>query len=397
MPTHFHHSRGMDVESKLSTFFGQLGHEYKCTDAPGVHGGLQLFREVKKDGEVYAVEVKHLSEGRADRVIPLLSQAILQSQHHARALNMKPMAVLFVENASQSMMKNVKAFIDTYKPDAAIAIVTDDGMNLLRWKKNGPDEVNTQVSEAPRRWASHQGTGSTTLSKPFNLFSDLNQWMLKLLLAPDISEDLLKAPRQRYHSGTELATAANCSQMSASRLLQHLRQQGFLDAYAGEIRVVRRDELFKRWRAASVRISPEMPMRFNVRVALQGQLKAVLASGAEVTCLGLFSAAEALGMGHVSGVPPYVYVPKLPSFSINRESTAWPSVTAYPEGAPDFIVRQAMAPQSTFNGAVLQGDALCSDVIQVWLDVSNHPSRGKEQADHIFEKVLQPLISKGNE
>jgi len=31
-------------------------------------------------------------------------------------------------------------------------------------------------------------------------------------------------------------------------------------------------------------------------------------------------------------------------------------------------------------------------VIQVWLDVVNHPTRGAEQADHIYRKVLQPMV-----
>jgi len=29
-----------------------------------------------------------------------------------------------------------------------------------------------------------------------------------------------------------------------------------------------------------------------------------------------------------------------------------------------------------------------SDILQVWLDVSQHPSRGKEQADLIWRKIL---------
>jgi len=208
---------------------------------------------------------------------------------------------------------------------------------------------------------------------------------------------LLNAPRNKYRSGSELANAAQCSQMSASRLLQHLRQERFLDEYTGELRVVRREELFKRWRAAAMRSSPEIPMRFTIRAGVQQQLKELLQSDRVQTCLGLFSAADALGMGHVSGVPPYVYVPKLPGFANDRHNPAWAMVTLYPEGAPDLIVRQAMTPEAMFKGAVRKGDTLCTDIIQVWLDVSNHPSRGQEQADHIYNTVLQPLINQSDQ
>jgi hypothetical protein len=33
-----------------------------------------------------------------------------------------------------------------------------------------------------------------------------------------------------------------------------------------------------------------------------------------------------------------------------------------------------------------------SDPLQVWLDVSPHPARGREQADLIFRQVIKPMI-----
>ncbi len=392
MPSHLHRSRGGNVTARLASFFEQVGAEY--TEAAQPPTGPVTDGQIIKDGVRYAVEVKSLSEGRTDRVIPLLSQAILQAQRYATELKgAKPMAVLYVGQAPKSMFQKVIGFMDAYRPSAAIAIVTPEGLGLVRWSDEGPYAITSPDRLNPRNLARSTGARGTTAPKMFNLFSDLNQWMLKVLLAPDIREDLLNAPRNRYRSGSELANAAQCSQMSASRLLQHLRREGFLDDYTSGMRVVRRQELFKRWRAAAMRSSPEIPMRFTVRAAVQQQLKALLQSDQVQTCLGLFSAADALGMGHVSGVPPYVYVPKLPSFANDLHNPAWAMVTLYPEGAPDLIVRQAMAPEATFKGAVRQGGTLCADIIQVWLDVSNHPSRGQEQADHIYNTVLLPVIN----
>ena len=45
------------------------------------------------DGVVYAVEVKAAVEGRADRLLPLFSQAVLQSLHGA-GKNAAPLAVV---------------------------------------------------------------------------------------------------------------------------------------------------------------------------------------------------------------------------------------------------------------------------------------------------------------
>ena len=59
---------------------------------------------------------------------------------------------------------------------------------------------------------------------------------------------------------------------------------------------------------------------------------------------------------------------------------------------PDLILRQAPAPQSVFRGLVRADGLSVCDVLQVWLDVSSHPSRGKEQADLIRDRVLDPVI-----
>ena len=56
------------------------------------------------------------------------------------------------------------------------------------------------------------------------------------------------------------------------------------------------------------------------------------------------------------------------------------------------LLRVARFPESTFRGAVRRDGVMLADVIQVWLDVLNHPTRGKEQAEHIFRKMLRPLV-----
>ena len=100
--------------------------------------------------------------------------------------------------------------------------------------------------------------------------------------------------------------------MSAFRLVQQMRNEGYLDESSRNLVLVRRQELFRRWRAALMRSSPELPMHFLIRGATQRQIASLLAGKHGKSCLALFGAAEALGLGHASGVPTYVYVPKLP-------------------------------------------------------------------------------------
>ena len=177
--------------------------------------------------------------------------------------------------------------------------------------------------------------------------------------------------------------------MSASRFVQQLRNEGFLDDSSRYLVLVRRQELFRRWRSAVMRPSPELPMRFLIRGSVQKQISSLLAGNHGKACLALFGAAEALGLGHVSGVPPYIYVQKLP----RPDDKNWRSlVVASPPEMPDLIIRQALAPKSVFRGAIHQDGLIVSDVIQVWLDVVNNPSRGEEQANLIYEKALRPIV-----
>ena len=141
-----------------------------------------------------------------------------------------------------------------------------------------------------------------------------------------------------------------------------------------------------------MRPSLELPASFVIRAPVQQQIHRLLASHPGQACLGLFAAADGLQLGHVSGVPPYIYVPKLP----RTGDSQWRMLMVLPSGVPDLILRQALAPQSTFRGAVQRDGPMLSDVIQVWLDVANHPSRGEEQAQLIYRKVLLPLIGNGN-
>lgn len=371
--------RGKNAEDVVAKLFESNG--WSTHSANGRNPRLNLI--IQKHDQRLVVEIKALSEGRADRVIPLLSQAILEAQTNAvDAGNAHPLAVICVEQASSSLLRQVSSFAERYAPNVPVGIVSAHG--LRHFLGAGLEELNAEPEEP--RWH-----GSVPSNQPVNLFSDLNQWMLKVLLAPEIPDHLLHAPRQKYRGGSELANAAEVSLMSASRFLQQLRNEGFLDNASRYLALVRRQELFRRWRSAVMRHSPELPMKFLIRSPVEQQIKDLLAKHEGETCLGLFAAADALGLGHVSGVPPYIHVPKLP----RPDDKKWRGlVAASPSEMPDLIVRQTLSPKSAFRGAVHHDGLIVSDVIQVWLDIANHPSRGEEQADLIYQNALRPIFDR---
>jgi hypothetical protein len=54
----------------------------------------------------------------------------------------------------------------------------------------------------------------------------------------------------------------------------------------------------------------------------------------------------------------------------------------------DLFVRIPGNRESVFRGAVRKDSVPVSDILQVWLDVGQHPARGKEQADLIWRRIL---------
>ena len=363
-------------EELIAQLFEKDG--WKVQRKPAV-GQFHADLVIKKKSRAYAVEIKAISEGRRDRVIPLLSQAILQSQSAARKFgSARPMAIVHVGDAKEILLRQVDRFAKQFAPDVAIGIISDNGVR--HFIGDGFEGLQVEHGKIPRAL-------ENPAIQPSNLFSDLNQWLLKVLLAPEIPEHLLSAPRDSYRNVSELAKAAGVSVMSAFRLGQQLREGGFLDESSQYLKLVRRKALFERWQSLGHRSSPEIRMRFLVPGATEQKLRKVVSDGN--ACLGLFAAADALKLGHVSGVQPHVYVEKLP----RRNNSAWRGLVPSGQNEPfDLVLRQAPAPKSLFRGAVHQDGMAIADVLQIWLDVSAHPSRGHEQAELIRKKVLRNVI-----
>lgn len=342
-------------------------------------GRYQADLVVQRAGKAFVVEVKASSEGRSDRVLALLSQAILQAQAGARAHgHAHPLAIVHLGAVSQSLVRRVREFADDFASGVAVGLVSEDGLRFF--VGDGLESLNA----APKIV---RGSHEKASSPSRHLFSDLNQWMLKVLLAPGVPVQWLSAPRDLYRNSSEFAKAANVSQMSASRFFAQLRADGYLDESARHLKLVRRADLFQRWQASGLRVSPrDIPMVFMLGGPIESHLRQLESNDA---CLGLFAAADALKLGHVSGVPPHVYVPKWDGL----DPRVW---AVFPAAAkPDFILRETKAPRSIFRGMVrVDGVPVC-DAIQVWLDVSRHPSRGVEQAEVIYRKVLSPVIEGG--
>jgi hypothetical protein len=356
---------------------------------------------ISKGNARFAVELKMVSEARRDRLIPMFAMAALQARKHVHEIEavdahrpVRPLAVVVSSRMPESIVDHLRVFAADFAADVAFGAIGLDGFRYF--SDPALRTLNARPEPKPREAAAR--------SQSVNWFSDLNQWLLKVLLAPRLPEKLLAAPRGQYRNVSELAKASGVSVMSAFRLARQLEIANFLDADSGRLRLVRIDELMERWRAANQRPGLEYPARWVLGAGRADRLleavreysrQADHPKGTEAganrpgVCLGLFAAAERLGLGFVHGASPHLYVESR-DLGVLRQLGLAPAQHGEPA---DVMVRLAPRSRSIFRGSVEVDGVPVADVIQVWLDVHNHPARGRQQADEIRRRVLTPLFS----
>jgi DNA-binding MarR family transcriptional regulator len=350
-----------------------------------------------KNGDLqYIVELKRAAESRRDRVVPLLAEAILQAEAHARKVpHARPLAIVASPQLSPAVVDQALEFKKRYASRVAVGFFDDRGFRVFQGP--GLESLNSPPPETQQR------KSAVPQLESHSLFSDLGQWMLKVIVAQHIEPRFLSAPRLKIRNASELALAAGVSQVSASRLVRQLEAEGFLDRYADQLKLVRVQDLLEEWQAAERRAFKEIPCRWVIPGHGPKQFESALRDyqdhyfrqdspnsgngNSPRVCLGLFAAAEALGLGFVHGVPPMLYVER-----IEPELIQQLGISKERAERPDLYLRIPAHKESIFRAAVDQKGVPVSDALQVWLDVSNHPSRGKEQADRIREQILSPLL-----
>lgn len=375
-----------DFERMLAELFRKEGWHVRR------HPGSAPLRAnlLVNDGDhKYIVAVKVASEARRDRLIPLLAQAILQAQTFARKFPepVAPLAIVAARRVPESIAEHLKKFAEQNAPDVAVGIVDSEGFRSF---------AGAGLEKFDARPARRAPADIISSQRSPDLFSDLNQWMLKILVGQHLPDSLICVPRGPFQSASQLAEVAKVSIMSASRLLNQLKSRGFVDGNAQNIQVVRIEELLDSWISSNREASKEVSARWIIKGGENQLFETVRKFNARHIhnqprcCLGLFAAADALGLGFVRGVPAHIYLERLTLDSLHRLGL----VIDDSRRAADVMVRIPSNPEAVFRPRVLHAGVPVSDVMQVWVDVSSHPARGREQAREIRRSALRPLFEK---
>ena len=168
-------SRHAHVERLLVQVLEDAG--WKVSHEPGGPNGYRPDLLIRRPGASYVVELKVGVEGRSDRLVPLWAQACLQassaSGKHA------PLAIVAAPRIAPRVAENILKFAERFAPDAAVGVIDLAGLRLFRGLQL--ESLNVEAPSKPRM-------DSHAPKEQAQLFSDLNQWMIKVLLAPQLPD-----------------------------------------------------------------------------------------------------------------------------------------------------------------------------------------------------------------
>jgi hypothetical protein len=333
----------------------------------------------------YAVELKAARDGRRPLLEAFLADALLRAQAAARAHRppSRPLAVVAAPVLSASMASALRDYVSAVAPGAAFGLV--DSRGRFEFHGEGLEGLTGEPTRRPRQSrAPRKHVG--------DLFSDLNQFMLKVLLGRYLPEELLRVQRGRIDGAAQLSKLAGTSLPSAWRFLSGLKDAGFIEDSNGSLEVVRRDDLLSAWVSAVHRPPHEVRAAFSIPVkeplsVLEPRVRAFYSAGQRIAWGG-FAAIARLGFQFVHGAPLHLYVDDLSEATLRRLNL----VHAESNEASQVILRKSRWPESIFRAAVEKGGQPTADILQSWLDVSQHPARGAEQANVLWTRVLAPAL-----
>jgi hypothetical protein len=363
------------------------GAGWRVRSPKGADPGWDLLAET--DGHRYVAQLKLAHQAWRPLLEGLLSSAILRARPAAAAMNAKPLAIVCAPSISDAMLAELGNFVDRFGEGVAWGAMDEHGLVAL----HGP---GLQQGFRRQRRAER---GASPVARRSDVLSDLGQWMLKVVLSHALPVELRMTDHIEHtridepiRNARALAEVAGTSTASAARFVASLRAERLL-AESGALSVVGVEELLDRWRAVYRRPPAEVRARwlFPSRNRLN-QLDKLIRGHPQKpgtrACLGLFAACERLGFRFVSGVAPHLYLEKPSAESLQQLGLR----IAEPGEAADVIVREPRFPEAVFRGAAPHDGVAVADVLQCWLDVSDHPARGDEMAAHLFDRVLGPSL-----
>ena len=144
MPAHANRHRAIQPEGAFDELLIDAFRHGGWKIHVGSHAGdRDLEVRAGKGRHRYVVDMKPASEGRRDRLVPLLSQAILQARSlAAQQSGWHPLAVVAAPRIGKAVADALRSFARDHAPDVAVGFL--DRQGLRYFVGPGIDQLNVQ-------------------------------------------------------------------------------------------------------------------------------------------------------------------------------------------------------------------------------------------------------------
>jgi len=318
------------------------------------------------------VEIERVRSRSIDEILGRLAMRVLMTRQDQRRRLAVP--VLVIERLGDKTKRTAREFMSKYAPGHAWGLVDRSGAAALAIPSLKVD-IDQPGNSEPRARVRHTST---------QLFSDLNQWMLKVLLLVDAPPSLWGGPRQRVATPTELHRVARVSVEKAHLFVRVFEKMGFVRQTRQGLTVVRRQQLLDRWFHAE-RSQSVLPIPARWIFGMPSGLQDIFAKPGDSEHLAVcgFEACRLLDVLHAPVVQREVYL----AGDIESALAAW-DLEPCEEHEAHIFLRKARSAQSILRGRVIRANLPVVDVLQAALDVHDQAARGTEQSQYLTRHVL---------
>lgn len=320
-------------------------------------------------GKVITVEVKALrGSNRVDALKGAAAMAILDLQRWAPELH--KLAWIEVERLGSQAVGKLAEYLREVAPEVGWAVVDLHGGVRIHAPTIGLD-VRVESDAAPPR--------SGKAFAP--LFSDLNAWMLKVLLMRRAPEWAWTATREPCRNAHVLHSVAEVSGASAHRFVKAMTEADYLRSDRKGLQLVRIESLLNHWRAIH---QNQPPVLIEARPLFDWRPRDLGLSllGGRVALGGQY-AAEQFEMQHATRGRATIWI----EADLERALDAMDLVPAEPGRGRVWVGRPRHV-ESCFRARVITDGVAYIDPCELMLEAAMDPARGFEQSEYVLQRIV---------
>jgi len=330
-----------------------------------------VFRSGKRR---FLVQLKSVRQPRAEDVLGQLAVGVLTGTSVVQRRHAIPLTIVGLPRIGRRVAARAEEFMKHHAADAAWGVCDEEGRFRLVIPQLDIDEVvEKPLTRRPR---------GASVKRSTSLFSDLNRWMLKILLLRDVSSCYWNGPREPVANAADLRRVAAVSLQTAHDFFNAFHGAGYLVSGGQGLEVARKGDLMDLWFGFEHAVQPaSVPVRsiFANSESLQDMLHATTLPYA----VGGFAACKLLGVLHAPVPRSEVHF----EGDLRGVLKGWNLEVCDERDAAVWLVK-AKYPRSILDGRVKVDGLYTVDILQAALDVHANPARGMEQAGHIVREVL---------